>query len=41
MTARPIRNPAPQPPLLDVSGLSKSYGTQVGCRDISFAIRPG
>ncbi|UVC15192.1 phosphonate C-P lyase system protein PhnK [Mesorhizobium onobrychidis] len=31
----------PKPPLLHVCGLSKSYGGQVGCLDISFAIRPG
>ncbi|RWD32065.1 MAG: phosphonate C-P lyase system protein PhnK [Mesorhizobium sp.] len=41
MTTCAIRKHAPKPPLLEVSGLSKSYGTQVGCRDISFAIRPG
>ncbi|PSH56474.1 phosphonate C-P lyase system protein PhnK [Phyllobacterium sophorae] len=41
MTASALRKPAPKPPLLEVSGLSKSYGTQVGCRDISFAVRPG
>ncbi|BAB54545.1 phosphonate C-P lyase system protein PhnK (plasmid) [Mesorhizobium sp. AR02] len=32
---------APKPALLDVVGLSKSYGGQIGCRDISFTIRPG
>ncbi|MGX5805569.1 phosphonate C-P lyase system protein PhnK [Bradyrhizobium sp. Arg314] len=36
-----LRKPARQPPLLEVAGLSKSYGIQIGCRDISFAIRPG
>ncbi|GLS36537.1 phosphonate C-P lyase system protein PhnK [Mesorhizobium tianshanense] len=41
MTTSALRKPAPRPPLLEVSGLSKSYGTQIGCRDISFAIRPG
>jgi putative phosphonate transport system ATP-binding protein len=27
--------------LLEVSGLTKSYGSRVGCRDISFTVRPG
>lgn len=31
----------PRQPLLEVSGLSKSYGPQIGCRDISFALYPG
>jgi putative phosphonate transport system ATP-binding protein len=29
------------PPLLNVSGLTKSFGTQVACHDISFALWPG
>src|SRR5258707_5815137 len=29
------------PPLLAVSGLSKSFGSQVACRDVSFALWPG
>ncbi|WP_244602921.1 ATP-binding cassette domain-containing protein, partial [Mesorhizobium delmotii] len=32
---------APTPALLEVSGLSKWYGGQVGCLGVSFAIRPG
>ncbi|RWD43453.1 phosphonate C-P lyase system protein PhnK [Mesorhizobium sp.] len=36
-----IRKLVPKPALLEVSGLSKSYGGQIGCRDISFTIRPG
>lgn len=28
-------------PLLEVHGISKSYGSQLGCHEISFAIRPG
>lgn len=36
-----VRKLAPRPALLDVSGLSKSYGGQIGCVDVSFAIRPG
>ncbi|PSH60817.1 phosphonate C-P lyase system protein PhnK [Phyllobacterium sophorae] len=32
---------APRPPLLTVSDLTKSYGGQIGCRDVSFTIRPG
>lgn len=30
-----------RPALLEVSGVTKSYGGQVGCLDVSFAIRPG
>jgi putative phosphonate transport system ATP-binding protein len=30
-----------EPPLLDVSGLSKSFGSQVACHDVSFALWPG
>ncbi|QRM33247.1 phosphonate C-P lyase system protein PhnK [Microvirga sp. VF16] len=41
MTFNPVRKSALKPPLLDVAGLSKSYGGQIGCRDISFTIRPG
>lgn len=33
-------NPSREP-LLAVHGLAKSYGTQIGCRDISFALYPG
>lgn len=29
------------PPLLKVSGIGKSYGRRLGCRDISFCVRPG
>lgn len=29
------------PPLLKVSGIGKSYGSQLGCQDISFSVRPG
>src|SRR5882724_1395402 len=32
---------AAEPPLLNVSGLAKSFGAQVACRDISFALWPG
>ena len=28
-------------PLLEVSGLSKSYGRQIGCADVSLDIYPG
>ena len=28
-------------PLLDVRGLSKSYGARTGCRDVSFRLYPG
>lgn len=28
-------------PLLDVSGLSKSYGHRVGCLDVTLSVRPG
>lgn len=38
MTA--LRKPL-RPALLEVSGLSKAYGMQIGCLDISFAVRPG
>ncbi|MDK1494600.1 ATP-binding cassette domain-containing protein, partial [Sinorhizobium sp. 7-81] len=41
MTTNAIRKLAQKPPLLEVSGLCKSYGGQIGCRDVSFAIRPG
>ncbi|QRM32578.1 phosphonate C-P lyase system protein PhnK [Microvirga sp. VF16] len=41
MTTNAIRKLAPRPPLLEVSSLCKFYGGQIGCRDISFAIRPG
>ena len=27
--------------LLEVSGLTKSYGARVGCIDVSFSVRPG
>ena len=30
-----------EPPLLQVEGLCKSFGTQVACRDVSFALWPG
>jgi putative phosphonate transport system ATP-binding protein len=33
MKARPV--------LLEVSGLTKSYGGQIGCLDVSFTVRPG
>ncbi|GLS34994.1 phosphonate C-P lyase system protein PhnK [Mesorhizobium tianshanense] len=39
MTA--LRKLAPRQALLEVSGVSKSYGGQVGCVDVSFAIYPG
>ncbi|MFC7397907.1 phosphonate C-P lyase system protein PhnK [Chelatococcus sp. GCM10030263] len=39
MTA--LRKLASRPALIAVSGLSKSYGTQVGCLDVSFSLRPG
>ena len=29
------------PPLLRAEGLSKWYGKQLGCRDVSFALYPG
>ncbi|MBB4232531.1 phosphonate C-P lyase system protein PhnK [Rhizobium mongolense] len=29
------------PPLLQVKGISKSYGSQLGCQGISFSVRPG
>jgi putative phosphonate transport system ATP-binding protein len=29
------------PPLLRAEGLSKWYGNQLGCRDVSFAVHPG
>lgn len=28
-------------PLLDIQGLSKNYGSRVGCRDVSFKLYPG
>jgi putative phosphonate transport system ATP-binding protein len=31
----------PEPPLLDVAGLSRSYGPRVACRAVSFALWPG
>jgi putative phosphonate transport system ATP-binding protein len=30
-----------QPPLLEVSGLTRLYGERVGCRDVSFSLWPG
>jgi putative phosphonate transport system ATP-binding protein len=30
-----------EPPLLSVSGLAKSFGAQVACRDVSFSLWPG
>ncbi|HTJ56132.1 MAG TPA: phosphonate C-P lyase system protein PhnK [Devosiaceae bacterium] len=30
-----------KPVLLEVSGVSKSYGDQIGCIDVSFTVRPG
>jgi putative phosphonate transport system ATP-binding protein len=39
MTA--IRAAAPRAPLLAVRRITKSYGDQIGCLDVSFAIRPG
>lgn len=37
--------PAPKrafpPPLLSVNGISRNYGKQLGCQDISFSVRPG
>ncbi len=30
-----------EPPLLQVESLCKSFGTQVACRDVSFALWPG
>src|ERR1700733_1237310 len=29
------------PPLLNVTGLNKSFGARVACRDVSFALWPG
>lgn len=40
-----IRQPVPQPtaevPLLQVVGLSKFYGSRIGCKDVSFDLFPG
>ncbi|MBY5720918.1 phosphonate C-P lyase system protein PhnK [Rhizobium leguminosarum] len=36
-----IDNIGARTPLLEVSKLSKSYGKQIGCHDVSFTIRPG
>ncbi|GLS34944.1 phosphonate C-P lyase system protein PhnK [Mesorhizobium tianshanense] len=36
-----VRKLQQRPVLLEVSGVSKSYGGQVGCLDVSFSIRPG
>ena len=43
MTARPLlARPAPEAaPLLQVAGLSKSYGNRIGCVDVSFDLFPG
>ncbi len=31
----------PQAPLLSVKGLTKRYGTRIGCADVSFDLWPG
>ena len=36
-----VAAPPNDPPLLAVEGLCKSFGSQVACRDISFALWPG
>ncbi len=36
-----LQNLAKDQPLLSVQGLSKSYGTRIGCADISFDLFPG
>ncbi|KRQ95437.1 phosphonate C-P lyase system protein PhnK [Bradyrhizobium valentinum] len=41
MTTSSGRKSASRPPLLEVSGLSKAYGHQIACSDISFKLRPG
>ena len=43
MTARPLlARPAPEAaPLLQVAGLSKSYGNRIACVDVSFDLFPG
>jgi putative phosphonate transport system ATP-binding protein len=41
LTLADITPIAAEPPLLEVVGLAKSFGSQVACRDVSFALWPG
>ena len=41
LTLADVTAAAPEPPLLKVTGLGKSFGSRVACRDVSFELWPG